>query len=183
MTQDHGSINPDQQRELDAFEAAFDGRPVDAEFSEMAELATHSSMVRYQRQCTRCSAIVSIPSTHGPTYAPPQPKIFHIRSEAEAYSLSCAGTAFAPSDTADAPTTSAKRGPTTGPPAIRSVAGAPSQCAPQMRRSHISATAVSIGHRCGYCPEPMKLASQELRQFHYTTLAPDHNPRGRPFGP
>ncbi len=40
MTQDHGSINPDQQRELDAFEAAFDGRPVDAEFSEMAELAT-----------------------------------------------------------------------------------------------------------------------------------------------
>ena len=40
MTQDHGSINPAQQRELDAFEAAFNGRPVDAEFSEMAELAT-----------------------------------------------------------------------------------------------------------------------------------------------
>lgn len=40
MTQEHGSINPDQQRELDAFEAAFNGRPVDAEFSEMAELAT-----------------------------------------------------------------------------------------------------------------------------------------------
>lgn len=40
MTQDHSSINPDQQRELDAFEAAFNGRPVDAEFSEVAALAT-----------------------------------------------------------------------------------------------------------------------------------------------